>query len=239
MIDIIEFKYERDARWGFGAAFPVFSIPDGDWKHGESVDPYPCYAHDAALVHHEAEVTAAVFPLPADVHICIFDREGPSRTNGFTRIGTFYNHGGSVKKWEATIVLYGKRIPPHPALTRYLVSHEYGHAVAEHLRRVVGTPCECGNPDCSRNYDESKLYREYEKLRAFKSPEFYGGGTWHASVSELFANDFRIIVAGSETEFWPHPGFPRPEELPAVREFWESQTKAALAAALTERERGA
>ena len=56
-------------------------------------------------------------------------------------------------------------------------------------------------------------------------PKSYGGG-WHATVSELFANDFRILVAKSEVEFWPHPGFLRPEELVKVVDFWKREVDA-------------
>src|SRR5215213_6319894 len=35
------------------------------------------------------------------------------------------------------------------------------------------------------------------------------GGTWHSRPQEIFACDFRILVAGFELEFWPHPGIPR------------------------------
>ena len=36
------------------------------------------------------------------------------------------------------ICLAGKRIPPHPAMTRYLMGHEYGHGVFYHLARLRG-----------------------------------------------------------------------------------------------------
>ncbi len=68
-----------------------------------------------------------------------------------------------------------------------------------------------------------RMDREYAQLRGLPVDEraLYGGGRWHAAIGELFANDFRILVARAELEFWPHPGFPRPETLPVVVEFWE------------------
>jgi hypothetical protein len=51
---------------------------------------------------------------------------------------------------------------------------------------------------------------EYAQLRGCDPATPYGGGTWHKSPGELLANDFRILVAGVEPEFWPHPGSPTP-----------------------------
>jgi hypothetical protein len=48
------------------------------------------------------------------------------------------------------------------------------------------------------------------------------GGTWHDSACEILACDFRILVTGMEAEFWPHPGIPRPEMVPALRDWWDA-----------------
>lgn len=216
MISFLALKAERDICWDFGSPNPVFRVPAAGYYRTVSVDPFPAYAHNMELVKHEAEVTAGTFPIKQQVTFVAIDREFLERTNGWTSIEHDYGTNEMPKPWSATIVLSGKRIPIHPAMTRYLVSHEYGHAVAEHLRKTHGALT-----------DENKLYQEYRALRGMPDdPESYGGG-WHASVSELFANDFRILVAGSETEFWPHPGFARPEDVPQVVEFWKCETELA------------
>jgi hypothetical protein len=221
-LKFLELKAETDLRWSFQGEAPTFYVPSASYGRHEKVDPFPAYANDMALVRAEAERVAALFPLPATVTFVTLDREFVERTNGFTIPDTDHDSTEKPKAWSATIVLSGKRIPIHPAMTRYLVAHEYGHAVAEHLERTHGVPTDKPN----RDYDEERLYQEYRALRGMDAdPKSYGGG-WHATVSELFANDFRILVAKSEIEFWPHPGFLRPEELVKVVEFWKREVDA-------------
>ena len=224
MIDILQPRADADLLWSFGDREPHFLIAAGSYKRQVKVDPFPCYPHNFFLVRKEAERVSALFPLPQLVTIAILDRDTEAHTNGWTSIDTDYyseKDERGLHRWGATIVLSGKRTPIHPAMTRYLVAHEYGHVVAQFLGEKLGVPS--GNEKLA--YDDRKMYREYAAMRGFDTAKHYGGGTWHASVEELFANDFRILVAQSEIEFWPHPGFKRPEELPAVVAFWESQRK--------------
>jgi hypothetical protein len=210
-----------DMMWYLGGSVespPFFRIPSGTWDRQVNVDPYPCYGHDPELVKQEAERNIAAFPIDRDVTYGLIDREEVGRTNGITWIG--FNDGDAdavgEKPWTPTVVLFGKRIPIHPAMTRYLVAHEYGHVVSKFLR------WKNGEKDA-----DSKLYSEYQKLRGFKTAPHYGGGTWHATVEEIFANDFRILVVGAEREFWPHPGFSRPEGIPEIIAFWQEKKKLA------------
>lgn len=192
---------------------PYFNLPKpapGFYSTQVHVDPFPAYPHDVQLVMRELRKVARAFPIGVPVSVNVLEREGPERTNGHCEIVHDYQAKKKPAPWSARIVLWGKRIPPHPAMTRYLVAHEYGHAVAQFLARKL------------RHKDAERLYREYRSFRPVRRrPRYYGGGTWHASSSELFANDFRILVAGVEPEFWPHPGFARPERVAAVRRFWK------------------
>ena len=93
-----------------------------------------------------------------------------------------------------SIVLSGKRIPPMPGMTKYLVAHEYGHAVFGYIARKLG-------------YEHDVLYDAYMAARDVPETAYtksYGGGKWHKSPGEIAANDFRILFAEQETEFWPH-----------------------------------
>ena len=220
-IKIIEFTAE-DLVWPFDGK-PNFHLSfRGSYSRSETVDPTPCYAHDLACVKVEADKCVVSFPIDRDVTICVLHRETESRTNGHT--GFEYNYESKMENggypWIPYIVLQGKRIPPHPAMTRYLVSHEYGHVVKEYISKSVRKEKD------GVTYTDS-LYGEYGRMRGFVPPKYYGPGTWHASISELFANDFRILVAKSEIEFWPHPGFARPEAIPAIIDFWNKQRELA------------
>jgi len=70
--------------------------------------------------------------------------------------------------------------------------------------------------------DDLKTFRDdYAKMRRLKTQKHYGPGTWHKSIGEIVANDFRILGAGVEAEFWPHPGITHPKKLKTVQKWWE------------------
>lgn len=183
------------------------------------VDPFPAYAHDVTLVEQMLLKVTHAFPFAEPVAVSIMPYEGTDHVNGHCEI--IYDYKGKQKDlypWGASIVLWGKRIPPHPAMTRYLVAHEYGHAVDMAIARSLGFK------------DTDKLRKQYTQLRpvAPRGRLTYGGLTWHRSVGEIFANDFRILVCGVEPEFWPHPGTPRPEGNRKLLEWWQDQTAKAI-----------
>src|SRR5205823_804865 len=142
-----------------------------------------------------------------------------SRTNGATHVEVDYdgpqdakgNYTGRI----GSIYLSAKRIPIHPAMTRYLVAHEYGHVVEEWLNERLG----------NKLHDDT-LIGFYRQLRSLDKPRAYGAGEWHRTPGEVFANDFRVLVCGVEPEFWPHPGIERPETSYTIRGWWDAQRKA-------------
>ena len=192
--------------WGFESAEPKFSVVNGSYTRHEGVDPFPGYAHDRALVEAELARVAGLFPISFPVYVYLPAFECTGRTNGHAFTGHDYDAemvGDSYPVGNGTIVLSGKRIPPHPAMTRYLVAHEYGHLLQKHLEEKNGFSLS-----------------DYAEMRGVTTPEFYGGRTWHRTPGEVFANDFRILVCESEVEFWPHAGVPRPDADPRVVEWW-------------------
>lgn len=176
------------------------------------VDPCPAYAHDVRLVRKclrdvESRVELAFKPV-----VYVLHAETLGRTNGWADRSIEYwgRDDGDEPTWAGHIVLAGKRVPLHPGMTRYLVAHEYGHHVEWELLRRRGL-----------DLDGNDLRDEYAELRGCDPRLPYAPGNWHASAGELMANDFRILVAEAEPEFWPHPGFKRPERVAAVRRWWE------------------
>jgi hypothetical protein len=202
--------------WGFDDRGPSTYIQHhGSYSREVRVDPAPAYAHNADLVQYELERLQRLAPLPFPLAIFVMDHEEVGRING-----TYWDEAdykadigeGESYPQVGVIVLSGKRIPHHPAMTRYLVSHEYGHAVQYHLERAWAT-------EGKKRADIVGCYRETCRPDASKG-KLYGPGKWHAAIGELFANDFRILVAKREEEFWPHEGYDRPEDVPSVVDFW-------------------
>jgi hypothetical protein len=183
------------------------SAPSWGSKRGTSMvfDPFPAYPHDLDVVCQTAvEVEEKVAPL-WNVEVYVADREGVARSNGWSHLfeDQEFTDGDWVRKPNiGVIMLAGKRIPPHPAVTRYLVAHEYGHNVEWMINSVRG----------ARYPNDETLAVEYAKMRGPEvHTDFGGGGVWHNAIAEVLACDFRVMVLGIEPEFWPHPGVSRPD----------------------------
>jgi hypothetical protein len=209
MIDVIELTKD-DVVWPFDSE-PFVRIGKQRWRRSTKIDPFPCYSHDVNLVREYAAKVGELWHLPFDLSYWILPFEEPGRTNGWFTPDCDHNED-NTKTWFGNITLAGKRIPPHPAMTRYLTIHEAGHAVEEAIAM-------------SRNLrvGEDAIQGEYAEIRGLSPEKEYGGGRWHNSTCEVLANDFRILVTGVETEFWPHPGIPRPEECGPIQDWWHSE----------------
>ena len=200
----------------------VWSFPDSTlrWpsKFCSSVfDPFPAYPHDLSHAQAIAAHAAEILPPLYDIEIRLPNREETGRTNGFsanTYVREYAENGECVSKTpRGLIVMSAKRIPPHPAMTRYLVGHEYGHHICWMLGSVRGA---------SHLQDDSYL-PDYAKMRGLDVDQVrhHGtGGNWHASISEIFACDFRILILGIESEYWPHPGIPHPDTVENLNAWW-------------------
>lgn len=202
-----------DLRFGYDNKPPYWKarpVLDTNYPRGDEVDPWgPAYTHDERLVARLLAECAKAAPLiDAAVTVYIAPWEGLARTNGWS----CYDHpsrrdgdhiswwrGPGLNPWEGMIALSGKRIEIHPAVTRYLVAHEYGHLVDVALAQMRW-PGE-GNAF-------GKLHDEYRRLRRLDRVSHYGAGTHHLDVGEVLANDFRTIAVGRERDFWAHPVTP-------------------------------
>jgi hypothetical protein len=82
-------------------------------------------------------------------------------------------------------------------MTRYVVSHEYGHLAFYWSRKQLGYA----------SHEDHVLEAEYMRIRegaGFDTRSKGDGERWHRLASEVIANDFRVLVMGVECEFWPH-----------------------------------
>lgn len=207
-------KHLDEINWEFqrGPHVPTKPYPT-------KVDPFPCYPHDEVSVILLIEKVVNLFPIGFDINWYILHYECESRVNGWAQRSWLYNsEKPDERAWEGIIILNGKRIPIHPAVTRYLVAHEYGHLVEYWIEYKLNKDDQDG---------EEKRFRErYAELRNLPEGYFkYGGGNWHTYVGDIIANDFRVCVTGIEEDFYPHPHIDHPNKVEAVKEFWKDMLK--------------
>lgn len=210
----IVLKTKDDLSWDFQADRPNIHLGPNHWS--VPVDPFPGYAHDLSLVQMKVRDITNAFPITWPVTFYLLPFESITRTNAWAAASTFNydkkieNAPDGLDQYERDpfIVFSGKRIPPMPSMTRYLVAHEYGHIVEDWIAQKRG---------------QKDILKEYSELRGLKAPSSYGGG-WHLTPGEIFANDFRMVIGLEEMEFWPHP-YPRPQELPEVVDWWVKARK--------------
>lgn len=206
-------------RWTGEALIRTGRADLGAYERETPMDPTPGYPHDAEVVRWELNKVAAVFPVAWPVTFYLPDRDALSRVNGETTVEQAWQAEqlpDGTHPRLAEVRLFGKRTPPHPAVTRYLVAHEYGHVVERWIAAARGL-----KPD-SRG-----LLKEYARMRGLEQRDFHwpGPGHWHDDVGEVFACDFRLVVAKAEVEFWPHPGVDRPGL--EVRDWWAEAVRCA------------
>jgi len=206
-----------EANWDFNRGAP-------SWSHhrytvSSTFDPFPAYPHDLDAIAAAVDVVVGVCPPSWEIGMIAADREPAGRTNGFANVhdSGHYEGDGPLQSWVkdpplGVIMLCGKRIPPHPAMTRYLVAHEYGHHIEWMLNYAART----------RYLHDLDTIEDYMRRRGLpEDTNVHGtGGRWHTAATEIFACDFRIMACGVETEFWPHPGVPRPESVPGLGGWW-------------------
>jgi hypothetical protein len=212
--------------FGFDSKGPYYSLQDTNklvYARNEYVDPAPGYAHDRVLVEAEFEKCRRLAPLPHPLDLILISHEFEGRTNGWYTENLHYltdDKGEYLKLPNGNldtmpvgiICLCAKRIPIHPAMTRYLVPHEYGHAIENRLAKI-------------RGMKDHELLEHYQTKVRPTAQRGYGPGKWHNAIGELFANDFRILVMRSEPEFWPHPGHSHPFVTDGVHAWWEEAMK--------------
>lgn len=191
---------------------PLFGDGRANW------DPFPAYPHDLATALAAARVVQAAMPPLWDVHVFAADREDTGRMNGYSWLSRRDRFDDAAADWVPTdaaglIMMGGKRVPPHPGMTAYLVGHEYGHHAEWMINRARGARFDTGQDTA----------REYLTARGLPGSCAHPGegGTWHDAVAEILACDFRVLVAGLEPGYWPHPGIPRPEDVPGLDDWWD------------------
>jgi hypothetical protein len=205
---------DKDLNWSFDDdGKPTYCEKNRfSYNHHIKVDPFPCYHHDLELVERTVSAVEHSYPIGCLPMWYILSHEFTHRTNGWCRNNFFYDadeEKAAGSAFEPVITLSGKRIPIMPTMTRYLVSHEYGHAVEAWVRSKMGIA------DNKRD----DFLAKYAEIRGMVVSKQYGARNWHKHVGEVFANDFRIIITGYQSEFWPHEAN-HPHENDAILDYW-------------------
>ena len=211
---------DEDLHWPFqGQPHYKITSPVPTKYHDASqyyVDPTPCYHIHPRDIIRTINHVEDTYPVGFPVHYYLTIHESAGRTNGEKQSINLYEEGkDGVVGLAPYIMISAKRIPVHPAMLRYVVAHEYGHVVQDWIEWIT--------KDKAKYPDETKLEQRYAKLRETPCTSDYGALRWHKSIAELIANDFRIVVTNVEPDFWPHPGFPHPNDMPEIKEFWAEQ----------------
>lgn len=206
--DRIHVLKHSDIRWAFDKRDPYLLLQTDRFPHSETVDPFPCYSHVEQLVRDEIAYVESKVTLKWWPRWFMLPYETLGRTNGWASKNECYGDN-DTRPLCPYIVLAGKRIPVAPAMTRYLVAHEFGHTIHHNIEHLAGLK--------DNEFDDN-----YADWRGIPRNNDYGGGLWHRNVGEVIANDIRVSVFQREVEFWPHecerPG-------PRIAEFWENELR--------------
>lgn len=202
----------------------------------EPIQPFPCYAHNKEVLQETIELLETYFriPKPFAPDWFVLEYDGISQVNGSTnrRFDYYSPRADKLKnkrdarkergeepipeemtEWNSFIILYGKRTPIHPAMTRFVAAHEYGHAVDYYIERMMNLEPE-----------KNLLDAEYAEVRGIKNDQNYGGARWDTNIGEIIADDFRIMVADMQVEHWPHRGR-KPWQIPELHDWWDDKVK--------------
>lgn len=204
-----------DLNWNFDEKnIPFYYLKPNNRGYGisEYVDPFPCYHHDIKLVDSEIERINKIINLPNKPIYYIFSHEPYSRCNGHASSNDEYVGNKGESKLNPYIVLCGKRIPLHPAMTKYLTSHEIGHVIDWTLEKIL-------------KLERDEFRKMYAKdVRNMEYCDDYGGLKWSNNTGEILANDIRIVLFNSESEFWPH-NVEHPSKCKNVIDYWNNINK--------------
>lgn len=213
-------KSRDEVIWPFKGN-PHFShkAPYG-WGRNIEIDPFPTTVTDVKIVEERVPVIESKFPIGTILQWVILPHEVMERSNAWANYDYLYcdnTEEGSLiqKKHKMTglVVFSGKRGNIHPAMTRFLVAHEYGHQVDYWINALMKAE------EDSR--DEDLFHKRYAEVRGleFKDDTNYGGGNYHDSLVEIIADDFRIVMGETDPDFYQHSCV-NPLDCPSIIQYW-------------------
>lgn len=175
------------------------------------VDPFPCTMHDPKLLAEEVEIIEDKFPIGSFLRWIILPHEVESRVNAWAQKDFIYTDDSEEQealkkrhKLDCAIVFSGKRSNIHPAMTKFLVAHEYGHIVDHWI-----TACMKEELDSRDDRLFEKTWCEFRSVK-WKDDNDYGGGRYRNSITEMIADEFRIVIGRVDIDIWQHDSIEHP-----------------------------
>lgn len=210
---VILFKPEN-AIWHFDDKPKyMYKRHDHEWWYQQYFDPFPCYSHNRELVIELAQMAESLFPIKFKPYYFLLPNDTSGRTNGWADRNNNWDDNeknGEQSGFRPNITLAGKVIPLHPAMTKYLLAHEYSHCVDYWIQYKMGI----------KDDHVSQFDKDYANLRDIECCDEYGGLRWHKNIGEIIANDIRICIFNAEIDFWPHD-CQHPLKNPKIANFWK------------------
>lgn len=213
----------KEVYWNFQHnSSPYFSIQSLFKSYPDSIniDPFPCSTHNMDLLKKHVTEVESKFKIHAPVRWIILPFETTCHTNATAYHYAIYNDKKPKLKerycFEGFVAMSGKRTIVHPAMTRYLAGHEYGHMVDYWITAQMNKGKEHAN--------ENTFRRLYAEMRGLPFGGGYGGGRWIDNIGEIIADDFRIAVAGIDEDFYEHT-CTHPLKSKKVIAFWKEMHK--------------
>jgi hypothetical protein len=211
-----------DLIWDFSSPKPRFSIPSQarDWPSTIYVEPFPCTGIvDIELVKKEAERVQNLFPIGTLLTWFTLPLEEETRCNAWASADDLWGNEGEAKIIkekhikEGRIGFTARRTIIHPALVKYLVAHEYGHQVDYWINAKIRLEEKLdGGSDHFRD-----RYAEFRKIPNPKG--YHAGESYKNSLTEIVANDFRIVVCEQDVDIYPHY-VENPHGNAEIKAFW-------------------
>lgn len=211
---MIVVKKPEELIWDFCGEHPYYRVNklSSDFYEDIKIDPFPCTSHNMEIIKKEVEVVERHFPIGSLLQWIIIPHEFISRSNAYASYEEIWRDERKEKnKLDAWIVFCGKRTNIHPAMTKFLVSHEYGHQVDYWITHCM--------MEEEKSNDRDIFRKKWAEVRGIEwsNDEGYGAGRYHNSITEMIADEFRVVVMDRDTDFWQHDVY-KPDS--KGKDFW-------------------
>ncbi len=209
----------KEMKWAFNGGQPSYNIKQlcYDYDCHIDIDPFPCNSHNSKLLLETVTKVEGKFKIGAPTRWIVLPNDTTHYTNAYAQKNYVSGEENRKKyKFEGMIVMAGKRTIIHPAMTKYLVAHEYGHMVDYWITAMMNEKLDSTN--------ETIFRKKYAEMRGIEYNEKYGGGNWVDNIGEIIADDFRIVVANTDKDFYLHT-CTHPLEHTEVKKYWSKLKK--------------